>query len=144
MAQGLAILAMVALHLFCRRTTDLYNVHIIVGDTPLLYYIGLFGDICVPIYCFVSGYAQMILYEKWGKNYFKESGKRIKKFIFHFWLIVIVFSLMGIFTKNSMIPGSFMNFMGNMLLVQTSYNGAWWFVLTYIFLIGFCPMIPID
>lgn len=140
MAQGLAILAMIALHLFCRRTTDLYNVHIIVGDTPLLYYIGLFGDICVPIYCFVSGYAQMFLYEQWRENYFKESGKRIKKFILHFWLIVIVFSLIGIFIKNSMIPESFMSFVGNMLLVQTSYNGAWWFVLTYIFLIGLCPM----
>lgn len=140
MAQGLAILAMVVLHLFCRRTTDLYNVHITIGDTPLLYYIGLFGDICVPIYCFVSGYAQMILCKKWKKNYFIESSKRIKKFILHFWLIVIVFSLIGIFVKNSIIPGSFMNFMGNMLLVQTSYNGAWWFVLTYIFLIGLCPM----
>ena len=64
MAQGLAIIGMVALHLFCRIDNLPYNVHIFLGGRPLIYYIGLFGDFCVPIYCFCSGYAQQIMYEK--------------------------------------------------------------------------------
>ena len=57
MAQGLAIIGMVALHLFCRIDNLPYNVHIFLGGRPLIYYIGLFGDFCVPIYCFCSGYS---------------------------------------------------------------------------------------
>lgn len=44
MAQGLAIIGMVALHLFCRIDNLPYNVHIFLGGRPLIYYIGLFGD----------------------------------------------------------------------------------------------------
>lgn len=57
MSQGLAILAMLLLHLFCRHDLTVYNTRLLVRNVPLLYYIGLFGDICVPIYCFSSGYA---------------------------------------------------------------------------------------
>ncbi len=42
MAQGLAIIGMVALHLFCRIDNLPYNVHIFLGGRPLIYYIGLF------------------------------------------------------------------------------------------------------
>lgn len=57
MLKGVAILAMLMLHLFCRRDNLPYNPLLWIGDTPLIYYFGLFGDICVAIYCFVSGYA---------------------------------------------------------------------------------------
>ena len=40
MAQGLAIIGMVALHLFCRIDNLPYNVHIFLGGRPLIYYIG--------------------------------------------------------------------------------------------------------
>ena len=78
MAQGLAIIGMVALHLFCRIDNLPYNVHIFLGGRPLIYYIGLFGDFCVPIYCFCSGYAQQIMYEKEHK--IGEGIKRLPKF----------------------------------------------------------------
>ena len=138
MSQGLAIIAMVTLHLFCRRDVDLYNVHVFIGNTPLLYYIGLFGDICVPIYCFSSGYAQMVLYKK-EENYRNKRIKRLKRFIFHFWLVVVLFSFIGLMIGNKEIPGDLMTFLGNISLLRMNYNGAWWFVLTYVFLILLSP-----
>ena len=59
MLKGVAILAMLMLHLFCRKDNLPYTPLLWVGDTPLIYYFGLFGDICVAIYCFVSGYAHL-------------------------------------------------------------------------------------
>ena len=63
MLKGVAILSMLMLHLFCRRENLPY--------APLLwiYYFALFGDICVAVYCFVSGYA----------HYMQSSEAEIKK-----------------------------------------------------------------
>lgn len=102
MAQGLAIIGMVALHLFCKIDNLPYNAHIFLGGRPLIYYIGLFGDFCVPIYCFCSGYAQQIMYDKEHK--IGEGIKRLPKFIMHFWMIVILFSVIGILYHSPDIP----------------------------------------
>ena len=72
MAQGLAIIGMIALHLFCRIDNLPYNAHIFLRERPLIYYIGLFGDAFL-IYCFCSGYAQQSMYENEHKI-----GKEIK------------------------------------------------------------------
>ena len=56
MLKGVAILSMLMLHLFCRRENLPYTPLLWIGGTPLIYYFALFGDICVAIYCFVSGY----------------------------------------------------------------------------------------
>ena len=48
-AQGVAALGMVMLHLFCRLEDLPYTPLIWFGDVPLIYYLGLFGDCCVPI-----------------------------------------------------------------------------------------------
>ena len=66
MAKGLAIIGMVALHLFCRLGKLPYTPVVYIGGTPLIYYIGLFGDLCVPIYCICSGYAHYVLMQKHG------------------------------------------------------------------------------
>ena len=124
MAQGLAIIGMVVLHLFCRVDNLPYSVHIFLGQRPLIYYIGLFGDFCVPIYCFCSGYAQQILYEKEQK--IRQGIKRLPRFIMHFWLIVILFSVIGILYHSSDIPRTISDFIGNILLYKMSDNGAWW------------------
>lgn len=72
-AKGMAILAMAFLHLFCRTENLPYTPLAVIGKTPLIYYFGLFGDICVPVYCFISGYAQYLLREKEGKSFCKST-----------------------------------------------------------------------
>lgn len=140
MAQGLAIIGMVMLHLFCRLDNLPYNVHTFIDATPLLYYLGLFGDLCIPVFCFCSGYAQYVLIDK-SKNYKQERLIRIKGFVTHYWIVLILFSLVGLVFQSKDLPGSILEFMGNMFLYRLTYNGAWWFVITYIFLILIFPYI---
>ena len=141
MAKGIAILGMLMLHLFCRLGEELpYHPIIWVGDMPLIYYLGLFGDICVPIYCFCSGYAQILLKEREKDLFLKKSISRLGKFLVNYWIILCVFSVLGlIFDSSRAIPGSVCRFLGNFFLVKLTYNGAWWFILTYIILILIAP-----
>lgn len=141
-AKGIAILGMLMLHLFCRLDALPYTPLVWIGKTPLIYYLGLFGDICVPAYCFLSGYAQILLMEKEGKQYSNKRYVRILKFLINYWLVLCVFALVGLlFDKTNAIPGSILKFAGNFLLYGISYNGAWWFVLTYIWLVISAPII---
>lgn len=48
--QGVAILFMLALHLFARKDVNgLYETFPMIIGVPLVYYLALFGDACVPI-----------------------------------------------------------------------------------------------
>lgn len=118
MAKGIAILGMLMLHLFCRIDNLPYTPIVWIGDTPLVYYLGLFGDICVPTYCFLSGYGQAVLIEKEQRSYLKERWKRLSKFILNYWLVLVLFSLVGvIFDKSGEIPGSLNKFLGNFFYI---------------------------
>lgn len=141
MAKGLAILGMVALHLFCRKGELPYTPLIYIGETPLIYYIGLFGDICVPIYCFSSGYAQYLLIEQENWQYIRKIPRRLLKFLENYWIVVLLFSGIGLLSGDGVIPGSVKEFLGNFLLYHMTYNGAWWFVLTYVILTLLSPFV---
>ncbi len=140
-AKGVAIIAMIMLHLFCRLGDLPYTPLIWLGDTPLVYYLGLFGDICVPIYCFCAGYAHYLLQEKEQKQFVKKLPNRILGFLANYWIIVVLFALVGLFFDSAgKIPGSLGAFVGNILVVGMSYNGAWWFVTTYLILLILSPL----
>lgn len=62
MLQGLAIVFMVLLHLFCRKGELPYQPLIYAGNIPIVYYLGLLGDCCVLIYSFCSGYGHYTSY----------------------------------------------------------------------------------
>lgn len=143
MAKGIAILGMVMLHLFCRMGELPYEPMLFLKNgRPLVYYLGLFGDLCVPTYCFCSGFAQMVLKERERGSYFHKSLIRLLKFLVNFWIVLIIFSVIGLFFgKDGTIPGSFGSFLGNFFLYRLSYNGAWWFVLTYVFLVILSPFL---
>jgi hypothetical protein len=54
----------------------------------------------------------------------------------------MLFSVIGlIFDKSGKIPGSWADFAGNMLVVGMNYNGAWWFVTTYLLLLALSPLL---
>ncbi len=141
MAKGLAIFGMIMLHLFCRNTDLPYTPLIWIDNTPLVYYLGLFGDLCVPIYCFCSGYAQALLFQKESVSYNKNRFLRLLKFLINYWIILIIFAIIGLITKTDNIPGTLSDFFGNLFLYDISYNGAWWFVLTYTILIFCSPLL---
>lgn len=141
-SKGVAIIGMVMLHLFCRLDDLPYSPLIWISDTPLIYYFGLLGDVCVPIFCFCSGYAHYLLYEQSGKQYKNRIPNKLLRFLCNYWIVVVLFSLLGLICgKSAAIPGSFSEFVGNIFLYKMSYNGAWWFVLTYIILLLLSPVL---
>lgn len=140
MAKGAAVLGMVMLHLFCRLGNLPYTPWIWVGEVPLIYYLGLFGDICVPIFCFCSGYAHYLMADAQGSRYRKRLPGKALRFLSNYWIVVVLFSLLGlVFDRSGRIPGSWKSFAGNMLAVNMNYNGAWWFVSTYLILLVLSP-----
>lgn len=138
MTKGVAILLMLLLHLFCTREYNkLFTPIIMIGETPLIYYVGLFGDCCVAIYCFCSGYGLMRLYKENSEEYNKKNLVRICKMYMNFWIILFLFVIvLGYITGN--FDKYFVNlkvFILNFTAISVTYNGAWWFLTTYIILV---------
>lgn len=142
--KGVSILFMLLLHLFCDKAYEgLYESLIFIGNTPLVYYLALFGDCCVAIYCFCSGYRLMISYKNNKDRYIKNNLIRIFKVYINFWIILILFVvLLGpIMGQTNNLPGDFKNFLLNFTAILPAYNGAWWFFTTYIILVLISPII---
>lgn len=137
MLKGVAILSMLMLHLFCRKENLPYTPLLWIGNTPVVYYFGLFGDICVSIYCFISGYAH---YLQSSEVDVRNRWKHLQRFLIPFWVIITIFSLVGILLGDNTIPGSFKDFLLNCLTIKNSYNGAWWYANTYILLVALQPL----
>lgn len=136
--KGIAILFMVGLHLYNRSDINgYYHTIINIGEYPLIYYLSFMFDACVPIYCFCSGYA---LYLKDACD-FKTNLIRIIKLVLRYWIILVITCLFGWIFKNETIPESILTFIGNAMLVQITYVGAWWFMQTYVILIFLTPLL---
>ncbi len=141
--KGVAILFMLLLHLFARKEVyGLYETFPTINEIPLIYYIALFGDACVPIFLFASGYGLSIIYTNDNSSYVKKNIRRIFKLLVNFWIILILFISLGHFIgKSNIFPGSVGEFLLNFFLLSNSYNGAWWFLQTYVILVLFSPII---
>lgn len=136
--KGIAILFMLLLHLFCTKNyTGLFEPLIYVGKYPLIYYLALFGDCCVAIYCFCSGYGLMYNYMNNLENYKSSNRKRVFKLYIKYWIIIIMFiGIIGTVILNKEgYPGSFKSIILTLTGISPRYNGAWWFFTTYILLI---------
>jgi hypothetical protein len=96
--------------------------------------------LCVPIYCFCSGYAHTLVYEKDSRSYTRHLPSKAVSLLKNYWVVVILFSSIGlVFAPQSTVPGNFSAFFGNLFLYGMSYNGAWWFVITYLLLLFLSP-----
>ncbi|MGP4074906.1 acyltransferase family protein [Halobacillus sp. K22] len=140
--QGVAILMMLALHLFARKDVGgLYETFPLFNDVPLVYYFGLFGDACVPIYLFASGYGLYITMNKSVSNSSKNL-RRIVQLLIRFWVILFTFLGIGLIMGNMQaFSGGFYEFFLNFFLLSNSYNGAWWYLQTYTILIILSPFL---
>src|SRR5665647_815808 len=131
--KGIAIMMMLFLHLFNRSYQGLFEPIIFIGQTPLTYYISLFCDCCVAIYCFCSGYGLYIGYIKKPEIYNKKNYSRIFRLYINYWIVLLIFAvLLGWVLNDSNHPGNWQKFILNFTALDPSYNGAWWFFTTYI------------
>jgi surface polysaccharide O-acyltransferase-like enzyme len=128
---------MLFLHLFCRKDVDgLYKTFFIINDVPLIYYLALFGDACVPIYCFASGYGLFVSNVNDKNSKVRKNFMRISRLLINYWIVLVVFVAIGFLAgKSDMFPGSLSKLLLNVFLLSNSYNGAWWFLQTYIILV---------
>lgn len=89
-------------------------------------------------YAFCSGYA---LYRQFDevrdtREYYRSRFRSLRMLLVNYWVILFLFTIISILTKNgNQMPGSFMKFIGNFTTVNTTYNGAWWYLFVYILLV---------
>lgn len=141
--KGVAILFMLLLHLFARKEVNgLYVFYPTINEVPLIYYLAIFGDACVPIFLFLSGYGLYINHEMEQVSNKRKNFIRIFKLLINFWIIIILFVSIGFLTASTdSFPGSIGEFLLNFFVISSSYNGAWWFLQTYIILVLFSPLL---
>lgn len=142
MTRGFAILCMVVLHLFCRTGADVYGTPLIWlnQETPFVYWFGFYAEICVSVYSICMGYAQFLLYTN-GRSTWHSTGKRIIKLMRNYWILLVMFSAIGLMqSSQKFIPGSLIDFLKSIVLLH-SYNGAWWFLNTYILFLLIPPSV---
>ena len=141
MTKGLAILFMVILHLFQRLDNLPYTPLLHIGNIPFIYYLGLLADATVPMYCFCMGYSHYLSAKKDDHGFFKSNLKRLLSFMINYWIIVILISIAGFAVGSYPIPKTPLIFLGNFFTIITTYNGAWWFVKTYIMFVFLSPIL---
>jgi len=141
--KGIAILLMVLLHLFALKDVNgLYETYPLINGVPLVYYIGLMGDAAPPIYMFVTGYALYLMIHNSKNSILAKNIKRILKLYVNFWVIFAIFIPLGfligsekIFQLN--IGALVLEFLG----MNNAYNGAWWFLQTYVIVVFLSPFL---
>ncbi len=127
---------MLCLHLF--NTLDyesLFTPVIFIGSTPVIYYISLFSDACVPIFAFVSGFGLYYKYQSNKQNYNLQANlKKIYSLYKNYWVILFIFVLgVGSVLQPQEYPGSILKFfMAFTGLTASEYNGAAWFFTIYV------------
>lgn len=140
MIQGLSVLAMVWLHLFNRNYIGLFTPVLFWDGVPLSFYISQLCDFCVFGFAFCSGYGHM----KQGDSLklYKHRLKSLLLLLCNYWLIILVFSIISIILgEYSYMPGSVGELIMNVTTLDNSYNGAWWYMFSYIILVVLSPVL---
>ena len=145
MIQGLAVLAMVVLHLFDRlEYTDLYKPLLHFMGRPVIFYFAQLSDFCVMGFAFCSGYGLYKNYKESNSDeqYMKTRLKSLWILLVNYWIILIGFTIISVLVGNAdNMPGSFKEFLGNFTTVNVTYNGAWWYLFIYIVLVLVSPIL---
>lgn len=142
MMQGLSVMAMVCLHLFCRYDYhDLYQPICYLWGLPLPFYFGQMADFCVASFAFCSGYGHMKQYAE-GKFSYKKRLVSILSLFINYWIILAVFSVVSVIAgQGAIMPGNVWAFLGNALGILNTYNGASWYLFTYGLIVVISPWV---
>lgn len=140
MIQGLAVMAMVWLHLFDRSYEGLFQPVLFLFDIPLSFYIAQLCDFCVMGFAFCSGYAHYHISVE--KDYFNTRIKSLLKLLIRYWVVLAVFLVISVLMgKTDFMPGSWTTLILSILTWSNAYNGAWWYLFIYILLVLMSPWI---
>ena len=142
MIQGMAVVAMLCLHLFDRHDYQgLFSPLLFIGEYPLSFYIGQLSDFCVMGFAFCSGYAHMKLF-RLNSDYYPKRLQSLLKLFIQYWIVIIAFSLVSVaMGEAERMPGSLSNALGNLFVYHITYCGAWWYMYAYAVLVLFSPIL---
>lgn len=135
--KGIVIMMMVFLHLFNNHHTDLCTNLLYIGNIPFALWL---SRACNPVQYFIllSGYGLAYKYEKHSLNP-KHQASSISKLYIHYWIILLVFLLIGHIIAPNRYPGNFNMLLQNILGWRTTYNEEMWFIFPYV-IISFCSL----
>jgi peptidoglycan/LPS O-acetylase OafA/YrhL len=154
-AKGVAICLMFVHHLF--NYPD-FSYRFWPGNsyTPLIYFFNLeaylarFGDICVSIFLFLSGYGLFLGWTGSQHSPIRYSVNKIKDFYLTYWIYFLIFVPIGLlfFQKQTLwgstqlrYSGDPITFLRNFLGWSSTYNAEWWFVRLFVLTLLFlCPV----
>ncbi|KGE19369.1 acyltransferase family protein [Paenibacillus wynnii] len=137
--KGIAILCMVILHLFATKDITLYSPDYLINGVPATYYLGIMGDACPTIYLFVTGYEFYIMLNNSSDLSFGKNFKRVLKLYVNVWIVLAIFLPIGIATGTFSFDMARLGL--NIIGLENTYNGAWWFVLVYILFVLLSPVL---
>ena len=111
-----------------------------------------FGGICIGIYAFISGYGMFRSLPKnrdGNQSIFRRLAtvyisiiKRILKFMRKYWLVFCIFVPIG-FAIGSIEDKGFLYLLKNFLTVNFDYNGNWWYVKQYVYMLLLLPVLDL-
>ena len=145
-AKGIAITLMMIHHLFRfpdRIQNGSYISILHFGNVRFEYLLGDFGNICIAMYLFLSGYGLYMTSVKKENFTLKDSWGKILKFLINYWVVFIVFVPIGLiwFSNSTRYHFNITSFMANLFTLSSTYNSEWWFVRLYIELLLLFPFI---
>lgn len=143
--KGIAIILMVGYHLFCFPERLHFGSYISLIPINFLNntaekIIFSQGKICVAIFLFLSGYGMYITYDTKNENIWKFSFTRLKKFYINYWIVFFLFIPLGYILFNIDLKSNWI-FIKNILILDSTYNGEWWFAKYYVILLVLFPLI---
>lgn len=143
---AIAVLIMIWHHLFgykefYKEGTEWYSIGGVVINTIVSIFAKI-GNICVPMFAIMSGYALGI--NKKGFDSWKKRGNRLLKFLGSYWLVFALFLIVGYF-NGAVLPNK-SQFIENLFGINTG-PGKWinvshaWYVGFYVEFLLLIPLL---
>lgn len=136
--RGLAILGMIWLHCFNLDPFGVgYQDIVVFEGYSLAYILTKIGGICVPLYCFLSGYGLACKYP-YDRSYIRKKALRLYE---QFWFVLLLFTVIGYAVGAERYHWDVREIAGNLAGYHTTWNPTLWFLFPYVLL--FAVSMPI-
>lgn len=100
--------------------------------------IASFGNICVAIFLFLSGFGVYIKVAKSKENKLYIILRKLRELYVSYWIIFSLFIPISFFI--GIRSFDFKEFFNNLIGYSSTYNGEWWFFEVYVFLMIIYPI----
>lgn len=138
--KGVAILLMLFYHLYAFPSRINYEYISCTSfiDMNIELLIAPFGKMCIYIFLFLSGYGICKKFDN-RKVTFRAVFNQLRGLYINYWSVFIIFVSIGFLFFNWKFD--IVNFILNFIGISCSFNGEWWFLRLYLYLILSFPLL---